>query len=224
MRHLMRDSCLTRGRSTGATGAKILSSRLSATFEAITRADSAAFESAGQHTMRLLTSCSTGRHPRTPARATLLRALSICGLTSSLPRGRPGPLATIHRKVRILQFSCPPGSQVIEEDTPHRPSVFGANRNHSGGSTSVCADRVLTSLSKFRENHLDFTGEPSAECALTASQPHVDLGLAQPMAERSPPYTRIYLCDFALMTNLSYRVIKEESQQHHPTVLGAIHH
>ena len=58
---------------------------------------------------------------------------------------------------------------------------------------------------------------------LTASQPHVDLGLAQPIAERSPPYTKTYLCDFALMTNLSFRVIEEESP-HHPTALGAIHH
>ena len=152
-----RDSWLTRGRSTGATAPKILSSRLSATLEAITRADSAAFEIAGQHTMRLVTSCITVRHPRTPAGATLLRALSICGLTSSLPRGRPGPLATIHRKVHILQRNQTPrfcslgplSSQVVEEDTPHRPTVLGANRNHSGGSTSVCADRVVTSLSKF---------------------------------------------------------------------------
>ena len=132
-----RHSWFTRGRSAGATAPTILSSRPSATLEAITRTDSAAYESAGRYMTRLVTTCITGRRPQTPAGAT-------------------------------------------------------------------CR-------------------EPSTECMLTASQPHVDPGLAQPIAEKSPHYTRIYLCDFALMTNLSFRVIKEESQ-HHPTALGAIHH
>ena len=50
----------------GATAPAILSSRPSATLEAITRSDSAACESAGRYTMRLVTSCITGRRPRTP--------------------------------------------------------------------------------------------------------------------------------------------------------------
>ena len=48
----------------------ILSSRPSATLEAITRSDSADFESAGRYMMRLVTSCITGRRPHTPAGAT----------------------------------------------------------------------------------------------------------------------------------------------------------
>ena len=38
-----------------------------------------------------------------------------------------------------------------------------------------------------------------------------------------PSFTKTHLCDFALMTNLSSRVIEEESP-HHPSTLGAIHH
>ena len=58
---------------------------------------------------------------------------------------------------------------------------------------------------------------------LTASQPHVDLGLAQPLAERSPTFPKTYLCDFALVTKLSSRVIEGESP-HHSSTPGANHH
>ena len=69
-----RDSWLTRGRNTDATAPMILSSRPSATLEVINRPDSAACEITGRFMMRLVTSCITGRHPRAPAGATLLRA------------------------------------------------------------------------------------------------------------------------------------------------------
>ena len=58
---------------------------------------------------------------------------------------------------------------------------------------------------------------------LTANQPHVDLDFAQPLAERSPTFTKTYLCDFALMTNLSSRVIEGESP-HHSSTPGANYH
>ena len=53
------------------------------------------------------------------------------------------------------------------------------------------------------------------ECMLTASQPHVDLDFAQPLAERSPTFAKTYLCDFAIMTKLSSRVIEGESPHHY---------
>ena len=71
-----RHSWFTRGRSAGAAAPTILSSRPSATSEAITRSDSAAVESAGRYMMRLVTSCITGRRPQTPAGATLQRAFN----------------------------------------------------------------------------------------------------------------------------------------------------
>ena len=90
-----RHSWFTRGRSAGATAPTILSSRPSATSEAITRSDSAAFESAGRCMMRLVTSCITGKRPQTPAGATLQRAFngvhadgqSTCASRSQLQRG-----------------------------------------------------------------------------------------------------------------------------------------
>ena len=69
-----RDSWLTSGRNTGATAPMVLSSRPSATLEAINRPDSAVFEITGRFMMRLVTSCITGRRPRALAGATLPRA------------------------------------------------------------------------------------------------------------------------------------------------------
>ena len=125
--------------------------------------------------------------------------------------------------------------------------------SHGRGSTSVCADRVLTSLSKFQENHLKITVSSFFRASQTSldfvrnKKVHelpletlaeslqrsacwrpvnlnVDLGLAQPLAERSPTFTtKTYLCDFALMTNLSSWVIEGESP-HHSSTPGANHH
>ena len=86
-----RHSWSTRGRSAGATTLTNLTSRPSVTLEAITRSDSAAFESAGRYILRLVTSCITGRRPQTPAGSTLQRAFNGVHADGQSTSRRPGP-------------------------------------------------------------------------------------------------------------------------------------
>ena len=99
-------SCFTRGRSAGAT-APILSSRSSATLGAITRTVTVAFESAGRYTMRLVTSCITGRRPRTPAGAILQRAFRGVHADGQPTSRRPGPRAGNRREESTLHKDLP---------------------------------------------------------------------------------------------------------------------
>ena len=92
-------------RSAGATAPTILSSRPSATLEAITRSDSADFESAGRYMMRLVTSCITRRRPQTPAGATCREPSTECMLTTSQPHVDLGLAQPIAERVHLAQGS-----------------------------------------------------------------------------------------------------------------------
>ena len=102
-----RHSWFTRGRSAGATVPTILSSRPSATLKAITRSDSVAYESAGRYTMRLVTSCITGRRSRTPAGATLQRAFRGVQADGQSTSRRPAPRAANRREESTLHKDLP---------------------------------------------------------------------------------------------------------------------
>ena len=102
-----RHSWFTRGRSEGATAPNILSSRPSATLEAINRSDSAAFESAGRYMMRLVTSCITTRRPQNPAGATLRRAFNKVHADGHSTSRRPGPRAANRREESTLHKDLP---------------------------------------------------------------------------------------------------------------------
>ena len=65
------------------------------------------FESTGRFIMRLVTSCITGRHPRTPAGATLLRSFNGVHADGQSTSRRPGPCAANRRVESILHKDLP---------------------------------------------------------------------------------------------------------------------
>ena len=142
--------------------------------------------------------------------------LQIRRTTKRKPRLDKSPGRTCVSRQKRLSLKDSPGSDTPQHQLTTRPVPCTTN---PGSPQLVYAGRymmrLVTSCITGRRPQTPAGAtcrEPSTECMLTVSQPHVDLGLAQPIGERSPPYTRIYLCEFALMTNLSFRVFEEESQ------------
>ena len=86
--------------------------------------------------MRFVTSCITRRSPQTFAGATLLRAFSVVladGPTwASRSQSQSGVQPSQKPNSAIFVLMTNLGSQVIEEDSPHRPAILGAFRHHSG--------------------------------------------------------------------------------------------
>ena len=90
--------------------------------------------------MRFVTSCITGRSPQTFAGATLLRAFSVVHSDGPTWASRSQPQSGVQLSQKpnsaIFVLVTNLSSQVIEEDSPHRPPVLGETSYSSAFDTS----------------------------------------------------------------------------------------
>ena len=108
--------------------------------------------------MRFVTSCITGRSPQTSAGATLLRAFSVVladGPTwASRSQSQSGVQPSQKPNSAIFVLVTNLSSHVIEEDSPHRPTVLGAIRHRSGDAVlhvGLCRQNADASVNVLRE-------------------------------------------------------------------------